>query len=797
MSRNGQGVYVLPSGNPVVTGTVITSTWANVTMADIATALTGSVASDGQTVMTGNLQMGNQRITGLADGVALTDAATVSQLVNVNITSGSINGVVIGNIDPPVATFQTLTVTNTTDFPTLPIQDSTDKVATTRFVHDLVGAGGELKIILAFGISKTPAQLPTTGLIPKDWDSVGNPPNAIQFTTGDVAIYNLAVPSAQDYNDCYSFSNPMNLPNGTWVNIGPVEGAQGPIGPEGPQGAQGVQGIKGDKGDQGAVGPVGQTGNDGPQGIAGPIGPEGPQGDRGPAGEAATIVGSFGASKTPADLPPDGLIPANWDSVGNPPQNEQLTIGQALLYTEVPKTNPLYGHVFSYVGTDFDPQGWVDAGDIVGPQGPQGDTGPQGPAGNNGTDGQQGPKGDQGIQGNQGPQGVQGPQGPAGTDATVSAASVISALGYTPASNEGTNVSGTWAINITGNANSATSAVNVTGIIASNATGTTQPLGTNNQSIATTAFVLANQGGGGGAVQSVNGKTGVVNLTAADVNAYPSNNPNSYTTLAAVAAVGYTTLAAVQAQGYTTLNIVQQQGYQTATQVNTLITNQLTNYVNLNAAQTISGVKTFSGGIHPTYTGDTVFAGGLRTNGNLACQTALNFGPLGQSTPSIFSTAANKLQIATLAGATAGNQQEGPNFSLFGAGNNGFKAGGGAWADNSDSRLKDNVQTLTTCLNVINQLNPVMFTWKIPSKLASGAPEVGFIADEVEQVIPSAVCEIMPFDYGNGDNSAAEIKAIVGEDTPIKCVGFKNDMFAYLVGAIKELSAEVEALKAK
>ena len=80
MSRNGSGTYTLPAGNPVVTGTTISSTWANNTLTDIATALTGSLAADGQTTATGNLQMGNNRITGLADGLASTDAATVNQI---------------------------------------------------------------------------------------------------------------------------------------------------------------------------------------------------------------------------------------------------------------------------------------------------------------------------------------------------------------------------------------------------------------------------------------------------------------------------------------------------------------------------------------------------------------------------------------------------------------------------------------------------------------------------------------------------------------------------------------------
>ena len=79
MSRNGSGVYSLPAGNPVVTGTTISSSWANTTLSDIATALTGSVASDGQTAMTGNLQMGSNKVTGLAVASATGDALSYGQ----------------------------------------------------------------------------------------------------------------------------------------------------------------------------------------------------------------------------------------------------------------------------------------------------------------------------------------------------------------------------------------------------------------------------------------------------------------------------------------------------------------------------------------------------------------------------------------------------------------------------------------------------------------------------------------------------------------------------------------------
>jgi hypothetical protein len=76
MSRNGSGTYTLPAGNPVVPGTTITTTWGNTTLTDIANALTASVAADGQTPMTGALNMANNKVTSLATPTVATDAAT-------------------------------------------------------------------------------------------------------------------------------------------------------------------------------------------------------------------------------------------------------------------------------------------------------------------------------------------------------------------------------------------------------------------------------------------------------------------------------------------------------------------------------------------------------------------------------------------------------------------------------------------------------------------------------------------------------------------------------------------------
>jgi hypothetical protein len=81
MSFNGSGTFVINSaGQPVVTGTVISSTAFNALTADLATGLSTTVTKNGQTTPTANLPMGGFKFTGMADGTAGTDSATVSQI---------------------------------------------------------------------------------------------------------------------------------------------------------------------------------------------------------------------------------------------------------------------------------------------------------------------------------------------------------------------------------------------------------------------------------------------------------------------------------------------------------------------------------------------------------------------------------------------------------------------------------------------------------------------------------------------------------------------------------------------
>ena len=109
MSRNGSGTYSLPSGNPVVTGTTISSTTHNTTMSDIATALTTSLASDGQTTPTANLPMGGYKHTGVANGSARTDYASLGQVQDSTAQLVTVTGTdtILATSSPAVVAYAT------------------------------------------------------------------------------------------------------------------------------------------------------------------------------------------------------------------------------------------------------------------------------------------------------------------------------------------------------------------------------------------------------------------------------------------------------------------------------------------------------------------------------------------------------------------------------------------------------------------------------------------------------------------------------------------------------------------
>ena len=72
------------TGNPVVTGTTISSSWANNTLNDIATGLTTCVLKDGSQTITANIPMASFVFTGLGAGDAAGESIRFEQLLSAN-----------------------------------------------------------------------------------------------------------------------------------------------------------------------------------------------------------------------------------------------------------------------------------------------------------------------------------------------------------------------------------------------------------------------------------------------------------------------------------------------------------------------------------------------------------------------------------------------------------------------------------------------------------------------------------------------------------------------------------------
>jgi hypothetical protein len=77
-------------GNPVVTGTTISSTWANNTLQDIGTGLSTCVLKDGTQTITANIPMAGFKFTGLGAGTASGNSIRYEQVNGVVTTAGDL-----------------------------------------------------------------------------------------------------------------------------------------------------------------------------------------------------------------------------------------------------------------------------------------------------------------------------------------------------------------------------------------------------------------------------------------------------------------------------------------------------------------------------------------------------------------------------------------------------------------------------------------------------------------------------------------------------------------------------------
>jgi len=110
------------------------------------------------------------------------------------------------------------------------------------------------------------------------------------------------------------------------------------------------------------------------------------------------------------------------------------------------------------------------------------------------------------------------------------------------------------------------------------------------------------------------------------------------------------------------------------------------------------------------------------------------------------------------------------------------KTGGGTWTSTSDARLKENIEdaNLETCYDTIKNLKLRRFKWRDDVEGITDKNVIGWIAQEVEEVIPKAV------------NTVDEKYGL----TDVKFLN-ADQIYASMFGAIQKLIEDKERLEAQ
>lgn len=160
MARNGAGTYERAVADYVY-NTTIDQTTVNQEMDDIASALTGSLAKNGETVPTANLPMGTYRHTGVGNGSARTDYAALGQVQDGNsnwVDGGGTADAITATYSPVITAlvdgqmcYVRATAANATTTPTFSPNGLTARTIVKNggvalAVGDIVGNGHELAL---------------------------------------------------------------------------------------------------------------------------------------------------------------------------------------------------------------------------------------------------------------------------------------------------------------------------------------------------------------------------------------------------------------------------------------------------------------------------------------------------------------------------------------------------------------------------------------------------------------------------------------------------------------------------
>jgi len=196
-----------------------------------------------------------------------------------------------------------------------------------------------------------------------------------------------------------------------------------------------------------------------------------------------------------------------------------------------------------------------------------------------------------------------------------------------------------------------------------------------------------------------------------------------------------------------------------------------------------------------TNNGSSAIGNGAGGVASLASLTVVGYGASGQisgSRNTLYlrngNTTGNRSNFIVLGSAGTGGcfigndlpaDGTGVNILVVQAGGSGgvqLTSGATSWSSYSDERLKNVTGTYTNALADIAQLQPVKFTWKSDE---DNNPQVGVIAQSVENVVPEAVTK--------GRISAED-------ETEYLSVKY-TELIPLLIASIQELKAEIDLLK--
>jgi len=133
---------------------------------------------------------------------------------------------------------------------------------------------------------------------------------------------------------------------------------------------------------------------------------------------------------------------------------------------------------------------------------------------------------------------------------------------------------------------------------------------------------------------------------------------------------------------------------------------------------------------------------------------------------------------------------------------NGSVAGTSAYNNLSDARLKKDVVTYENGIDKVMALRPVTFNWKqedYPDMNLDSRNHVGFIAQEVEEVVPQVVStagdDMQTKSIAYSDLVPVLVKAIQEQQQQIIALQKQNEQLVQENNSFQQLKAEVEAIK--